>query len=53
MSVRTLHPDQVWDTGRSCFFAGLEPDGKNKHKGEQVYKAKPDHRFIIVPRPFR
>lgn len=49
--VEVLHPDQVWDASRGCFFVGLKPDGKSKHMGEQVYTDSTGRRLIIVARP--
>lgn len=47
--IQTLHPDQVWDASRTCFFVGLKADGKPGPKG-QVYTDACGRRFVIVPR---
>lgn len=51
MGVEVLHPDQVWDLGRGCFFVNMKPDGKAKFMGEPVYTEASGRRFIVVPRP--
>jgi len=47
--VAVLHPDQVWDVSRECFFLGLQPT-KQKHIGEVVYKDVFGRLMVIVGR---
>lgn len=42
-----LHPWQVWDPQRLCFFVGLDAT-KQRHRGHVVYKDKFDRRLVIL-----
>jgi hypothetical protein len=48
--IEVLHPDQVWDVTRTCFFVKLETVQGKRHLGQPVYKDATGRRFVIVPR---
>ena len=44
-----LHPDQVWDSTRVCFFVGLKVEGEHKVHGP-IYSDATGRKFVVVPR---
>lgn len=53
--IRKLHPDQVWDVSRSCFFPTIDlADPKQFVQGEPVMVANKstanEFKFIVVER---
>ena len=55
MNVQVLHPDQVWDVSRTCFFPTMEETfPKEKFRGETVLVANKgtanERKFIVVER---